>query len=66
MLKPERRLNISDIPLAAPFSLKRPVAHQVTALTCVAEIDLKSLLHQAMSYSSLPEKKAARQDFLAG
>ena len=53
-----RRLNTSNnIPLTAPFSLEQPVAHQVTALTWVTEINPKSLLHQAMSYSSLPEKK---------
>lgn len=53
--------------------LKQPVAHWVTALMGVIEIDLKSLLHQAISYSSKEKKKikkkkkqAVRQDFLMG
>lgn len=60
--KPQRRLSISNnIPLTAPFSLKQPVAHCVTALMGVMEIDLKSLLHQAISYSSKEKKNEEKK-----
>lgn len=41
--------------------LKQPVAHWVTALMGVIEIDLKSLLHQAISYSSKEKKKIKKK-----
>lgn len=55
--KPQRKLSISiNIPLTTLFSLKQPAAHWVTALMGVIKVDLKTLLHQAISYSSKEKK----------